>query len=190
MDAERYLMERIYEQWGPLIHTMTRPTNDQAFIAALIANESGGDDRAQRFENGQYVEFDKAKCGAIPQHNGFTTESLKHLTDAAIRALATSYGLTQIMGYHVGLYRAPSVLLNPTRNLCTANKLITDFATHWKLDAKKDFEALFRCWNTGRPDGATIDPEYVAKGLNKMEIYRQIAADDVDRDEVTQSEEV
>jgi len=32
---------------------------------------------------------------------------------------------------------------------------------------------LFRCWNTGRPDGKTADPAYVENGLRRMEIYRE-----------------
>jgi len=35
---------------------------------------------------------------------------------------------------------------------------------------------LFRCWNTGRPDGRTADPAYVENGRRRMEIYRELMA--------------
>ena len=41
-----------------------------------------------------------------------------------------------------------------------------------------EFAELFRCWNTGRPNGKTFDPNYVQNGLRRIEIYRRLQAGD------------
>jgi hypothetical protein len=46
--------------------------------------------------------------------------------------------------------------------------MLSDFGARFHLDLSKDFEQIFRCWNTGHPDGITYDPDYVGKGLARM----------------------
>ncbi|MGH9358205.1 MAG: hypothetical protein ACRD22_06620 [Terriglobia bacterium] len=100
-----------------------------------------------------------------------------------LRAFATSWGLTQIMGYHViGSRIALRDLVDPGSNYRHAVNLLTGFARHFGLSFGRDWEALFRCWNTGRPQGKTFDPEYVSKGLRRMNLYRQLASAEDDSD--------
>ena len=96
-------------------------------------------------------------------------------TDAALRDLATSWGYTQIMGYHM-VGRAGDVhqLLDPRFHFGMAVWLLSEFALDFHLDPGRDFEPLFRCWNTGRPRGRTYDPGYVENGLRRMQIYRRL----------------
>jgi len=96
-------------------------------------------------------------------------------TDAALRELATSWGYTQIMGYHM-VGRAGDVhqLLDPRFHFRMAVWLLSEFALDFHLDPGRDFEPLFRCWNTGGPHGRTYDPGYVENGLRRMQIYRQL----------------
>lgn len=96
-------------------------------------------------------------------------------TDDALRELATSWGYTQIMGYHmVGRQGNVHKLLDPHFHFRMAVWLLSEFALDFHLDAGRDVEELFCCWNTGRPHGRTYDPDYVDKGLRRMEIYRQL----------------
>ena len=99
------------------------------------------------------------------------------LEDNALRQLATSWGYTQIMGYHVvGLKATVRDLIDPRFHYHLAVELLTDFARQFKLDPQRDFEQLFRCWNSGSPHGKTYDPNYVANGLRRMQVYRNVLA--------------
>lgn len=101
--------------------------------------------------------------------------SLSALEDEALRELATSWGFTQIMGYHM-VGRAGTVrdLLEPRFHFRVALELLAEFAADYQLDLAHEFEEMFRCWNTGAPYGQTFDPRYVAKGLRRLEAYRAL----------------
>lgn len=96
-------------------------------------------------------------------------------TDAALREMATSWGYTQIMGYHM-VARPGDLhkLLDPDFHFHMAVWLLSEFVLDYRLDAGRDFAEMFCCWNTGRPHGRTFDPDYVDKGLRRMQIYRQL----------------
>jgi hypothetical protein len=98
---------------------------------------------------------------------------LSRLADEALRELASSWGFVQIMGFHViGRHGTVRDLLEPRFHYHLANQLLAEFAQSYQLDLSREFEEMFRCWNTGRPEGRTADPAYVEKGLRRMEIYR------------------
>jgi len=103
---------------------------------------------------------------------------LFRLADEVLRELASSWGFVQIMGFHV-IGRAGTVrdLVEPRFHYHFANRLLAEFAETYQLDLTRDFEEMFRCWNTGRPDGRTTDPAYVPNGLRRMEIYRALMKD-------------
>jgi hypothetical protein len=102
---------------------------------------------------------------------------VSRLADEALRELASSWGFTQIMGFHViGRHATVRDLLDPRFHYHLANQLLGEFAESYQLDLSREFEELFRCWNTGRPDGQTADPAYVGNGLMRMEIYRELMA--------------
>ena len=103
---------------------------------------------------------------------------LTALEDGAIRHLATSWGLTQIMGYHMlGRPEPVEKLCDPAFHYRVAARMVEEFAARFHLDPQRDFEALFHCWNTGRPDGKTYDPSYVQKGMRRIEICRQLLSE-------------
>jgi hypothetical protein len=100
---------------------------------------------------------------------------LSRLADEALRELASSWGFVQIMGFHViGRHGTVRDLLEPRFHYHLANQLLAEFAESYQLDLAREFEELFHCWNTGRPDGRTTDPAYVENGLMRMEIYRAL----------------
>jgi hypothetical protein len=102
---------------------------------------------------------------------------LARLADEALRELASSWGFVQIMGFHViGRHGTVRDLLEPRFHYHLANQLLAEFAESYQLDLTREFEEMFRCWNTGRPDGRTADPAYVENGLRRMEIYRALIA--------------
>jgi hypothetical protein len=192
-----------------------------AFLAALVANESGANPRAARFEPAVYRHLKAIAEGRRARYGGIRREALEaevadmlhpkaasfhevYLTDAfcaahaaeisrqapvsqgvggqvdeALRELATSWGLTQIMGYHlVGRPGTVRDLLEPAFHFKLALQLLAEFAERYQLDLALEFAEMFRCWNTGRPYGKTTDPRYVEKGLRRMELYRRLAEEE------------
>jgi hypothetical protein len=102
------------------------------------------------------------------------SQELARLADEVLREFASSWGFVQIMGFHVIGWRATvRDLLNPQSHYHYAIRLLSEFAGSFRLDLSRNFEELFRCWNSGRPDGKTADPAYVLNGLRRMAIYRE-----------------
>jgi len=183
-------MEAIHQRFGELIaHVCRYSSIPPEFIAALIANESGSyvhDNKPipQRFEKHILRKLKEVRDGKRLEYAGLTLADLKDTSDELLRADASSWGLTQIMGYHVIKNGFPPFKLNdPEVNLTKAIALLRDFAGHFQLDVTLEFEEMFRCWNTGAPyddpktprvEGRTHDPKYVEKGLARMGIYKEL----------------
>lgn len=177
-------MAYVRARWGALIAEACGTSSiPPSFLAALVANESGGKEGARRFEP---ILFAKLKGVRDGERRGEAPLDLQHLVGAdeeALSRLATSYGLTQIMGYHVLRDRAQSTrdsiitdplrLLDPRFNLQKAREVLAGFCSSFKLDPRTQFEQMFRCWNTGEPFGQTYDPHYVEKGLARMKLYEE-----------------
>jgi hypothetical protein len=100
---------------------------------------------------------------------------LSCVADEALRELASSWGFVQIMGFHViGRRATVRDLVEPRFHYHFAIQLLAEFAECYQLDLAREFEEMFRCWNTGRPDGRTADPAYARNGLRRMEIYHEL----------------
>jgi hypothetical protein len=205
--AERALMLRIYENWNGEIVKATRSSSaSAAFLAALTANESGGDPTAQAFEpeifeglqavlKGEQPAFGSIRGADLVRlaQEGFGTQEANTTVGAiqetkqsaevsptvqekVLRQMATSWGLTQIMGYQT-INRKETVrdLLDPASHYQLAVELLEELSRRFHLNPSKEVESLFRCWNTGRPDGKTSEPNYVARGIQRLRLYSAIA---------------
>ena len=112
--------------------------------------------------------------GAFGANHG---PAIAALEDDALRELATSWGLTQIMGYHmVGRRGTWRDLREPQFHYRVALELLAEFAEHYQLDLTLEYAEMFCCWNTGQPYGKTYDPGYVEKGLRRMRLYSELAS--------------
>jgi hypothetical protein len=173
-DSEnKALMARIRSEWGPYIKgACAKSSLPEAFLAALIANETGGHENATRFEPGVFKHLKDVQEDRAPKYGRIYKSDLIGLSDEALQGLATSYGLTQIMGY-AAVFQGVDYLTLGDPAVCfpLTLRILTQFAQAYWLDMGKDFEGLFRCWNTGRPDGKTYDPEYVGNGLARMALW-------------------
>ena len=207
-ELEQKLLQRVHDRCHAVMVEVCRYSSvPTAFLAALVANESGGNGKALRFEPAVYRHLKSLAAGERPKYAGHDRDSLQReieemlhpksaafhahflsatwgeaplkalaaCRDEALRELASSWGYTQIMGYHL-LGRPGTVLdlLEPRFHFGLALELLADFAERYQLDVTREFAEMFRCWNTGQPYGATTDPRYVEKGLRRMEIYRFI----------------
>jgi hypothetical protein len=101
---------------------------------------------------------------------------LSLLEDEVLRELASSWGFTQVMGFHMAGRRGTvRDLLDPSFHFRLATQLLAEFAQDFELDLTRECAELFRCWNTGQPYGTTRDPAYVENGLRRMKLYQELA---------------
>lgn len=193
--TEQELMQSIKTQWGAEIEDACKPSAvPPAFLAALIAGESGGKPDAKRFEPGvlralwEVLLGRKTAYGSIRRADlvqfvaGLASppvsspQSLPADAFQRVDSLATSWGLTQIVGYHILDTLTPPALTltNAPYSLEVTIALLERFAKEFAIDERREFDKLFRCWNTGQPDGKTFDPAYVTNGLARMAIWSSL----------------
>jgi len=186
--TDQELMQSIKTKWGELLDTTCKTSSvPPAFLAALIANESGGNPDAKRFEPAVMTQLfavllnRKAAYGSIGRSDiiayaAQVASTLNMQLIVALDQLSTSWGLVQIMGYEAISYRTNGVaaLTQPTSEMVIALRMLAAFAAHNSLWLAKDFSQLFDCWNTGRPHSPTADPNYIPNGLRRMELYQAL----------------
>ena len=202
-------MQNIRAQWGDaIVMACAASSVPPSFLAALIANESGGNAGAHRFEKGvldslwevllgraaaygslqrddllRFMLSPYSQNGAAPGP-GPATALVAVVTGSMLRldGLATSYGLTQVMGYEAIAFHLDGFarLADPAGELPITLNMLADFARRFGLDLSASSSAaageLFDCWNSGRPHAPTADPQYIPNGLARMQIYQQLSA--------------
>lgn len=185
-DAE--LMAAIREKYGSLITDSTAAPAafpiSAAFVAALVANESGLNEQASRFEQNVLAQLSLVVIGRKDAFGSITIDDLDKYIPAsfsfahamlAMVNLSSSWGPTQIMGYQAlaGGYSIAE-LTDITKHFSRAVQIIEDFVARFHLaiaGGPVNYPGLFRCWNTGNPNGATFDPHYVQNGVMRMSLY-------------------
>lgn len=167
------VMFHLYQTLHKEIEQAVRGTDiDPAYLAALISLESNppGNKKSARFEPHVYTKL------IALQRNGDSYGSLNRRSvlgksDGEIRALATSYGLTQIMGFHCLDLGCSPTDLKGSYHLQWAVAWMQN--SYGKQAARKDWNACFRMHNTGHPRGSTSRKDYVEKGLIRMNYYNK-----------------
>jgi len=194
--AETNLMKHVYSQCGAMIHAAAEQSSiPESFLAALVANESGGDLAAQRFEPrvllalwevllgrktayGSIVRAELVKyVASTPSWSGSSVPpNLPADAFQRVDALATSWGYTQVMGYNALDAGKPVDYLRDARGcLDFSIAMLARFSARFQLDVTREFTELFECWNTGHPGGQTADPNYAANGVKRMAVYEAIS---------------
>jgi len=202
-------MQAIHAKYGELLNSVVQTSSVKAeFLAALIANESGGDPNAKRFEPAVFAALGEVLLGRKAAYGSVGAQDLLLFVvpeplpangtrdggadarplDAArlaftsqmqrLASLATSFGLTQVMGYEAIAFHTNGVeaLQQPLSSLVVTVKMLAQFSSRFGLDLTADFGDLFDCWNTGRPHAPTADPQYVPRGLARLQLYQQISS--------------
>lgn len=219
-DAE--LMAQIHSQMGDYIAGACEGTAiAPAFVAALVANESAGVMNATRFEPAVFAELARVATGQKPAYepagikapiggmdlNHFCAPARQLASVAAPQPvnsfsqslmclinLATSWGPTQIMGWHALELGFPmgdltNIAVHFERTVQILDLFIAKYdlacsfayllkGSTWPQTTVEQTMVcdLFRCWNTGKIDGKTFDPNYVGNGLDRMAHYAEIGA--------------
>lgn len=175
-------MRAIHERWGaPIAQACSTSSVPPALLAAIVANESNGDPSAKRFEPSVLLKLWDVLVGRSAAFGSIGAEDITRAINpfcawtknvANLDALATSWGLTQIMGYN--FLGGVGKLTDPSTNLYRAISLLTGFAKEFNLSLAKEPGELLACWNTGHPSTSPTPSEYVQNGLARMAAYQAI----------------
>lgn len=185
MTPEQELMAKIKTTCGPWIDAAVEGTPYPAtLLAALTANESGGDPAVTRFEPavlGQLaltVIGRKANFGALGGEDigTYVRDEIPGDLAALVKLLvnlATSWGPMQIMGYEaLADHYSFSDLPTLDKHYPHAIPMLEDFRKRFDISITGNaWGQFFDCWNTGRPHAKTFDPQYVPRGLDRMNLY-------------------
>ncbi len=172
-NSEDALMLQLYLQLHEEIERAAYGTDiSPAYLAALISLESWppGNRESERFEPKVYENLLDLKHGG-EAWGGLRRERIRRISDEELRRFATSYGLTQIMGYHC-------LSLG-----CTIEELKGEYHLQWaaafmqftygRRAKRRDWTSCFRIHNTGRPNGRPHRDDYVERGLVRMQYYEE-----------------
>lgn len=192
------LMQKIKTELGDYIAGAVEGTPFPAsLLAAITANESDGVANAQRFEPAVFADLGRVVAGQKTSYapagckRAITSDHLLAVccptTEQApakmasvytfpqgmlaLVNLATSFGPTQIMGWHaLEMGFALGELCSLPTHFDRAVQLIEWFKERYNLGTPEP-QSFFHCWNTGSPVAPTFDPEYVTKGMARMALY-------------------
>ena len=149
-----------------------------SYLMALAVLECGGEKPSgQRFERHVFRELMKVKEGKRKKYERATHELLEPLGEDEIRALATSWGPFQLMGYKVFELDISIEELSNDDDACYygAQWIKKQYGSFLKSKKWKD---AFHIHNTGkrfplsgRPK--THNPYYVSDGLRYMKYYEK-----------------
>lgn len=175
---DQFIMYTLYTRYHTQITTVTRQSVfPESFLAALISLESDptGNRNSSRFEPGVYERLIALKYSG-KRFGGIKRSSIKNADDSLLVQYATSYGLTQIMGYHcIRLGCKTADLTGPDQLGWAVRYMELHYGNHAR---RKDWASCFRVHNTGHPRGETARKDYVEKGLLRMKIYDDLSRND------------
>lgn len=182
--------QQIFDRFGWMIHLACEKSGvAEEFLAGFIGVEAGIDRQgmirpeAKRFEPGVFEDLkslrDKGFCivGGKTRLNysGVTQKQLEGLSDAALANLATSWGMSQIMGWHClnNLNCSIEDLRDPEKHLFYTIRLLK-LGESGKYLSRGDLASVLRIWNTGSANGKTYHASYVPNALLVRKHYAQI----------------
>ncbi len=152
------------------------------YLMALAVLECSGEKPAgQRFERHVFNELMKVKQGKRKKYEMATREKLEDMDEEEIRALATSWGPFQLMGYKVFEMGISIEDLSNDDDACYhgARWIKKQYGRYLKKQKWKD---AFHIHNTGKRFPLSVrpkthDPYYVSDGVRYMKFYSDKIAD-------------
>ena len=172
-NEEDAVMFHIYHSLNEEITLAVKGTDiDPAYLAALISLESHppGNKKSKRFEENVYKRLLELKNDGR-SFGRISRSAILNRSDNEIRDLATSFGLTQIMGFHcLDLGCSPDDLKGNYHLQWAAAWMQKNYG---KKAKQEDWPSCFRIHNTGHPRGETFRKDYVERGLARMAYYKK-----------------
>jgi hypothetical protein len=147
-----------------------------SYLMSLAVLECSGEKPAgQRFERHVFNELMKVKAGKRKKYEMATREKLEPMDEEEIRALATSWGPFQLMGYKVFELDLSIEDLSSDDDACYhgARWIKKQYGSYLKKNKWKD---AFHIHNTGKRfplsgHPKTHDPYYVSDGIRYMKFF-------------------
>ena len=181
--------KQIFDRFGSLIHVACVGAGVQeSFLAGFTGVEAGIDregnikPQATRFEIGVYNDLislrDNGYCFVGGRkHNDYSGVRRSQIADAdnaAIRALATSYGFSQIMGWHCinNLKCTIADLRDPDKHFGYTVRLLKLVGGAYMRNG--DLTSVLHIWNTGSANGKTYHADYVDNALAVKAQYEKL----------------
>lgn len=167
-----------HDQLSPLAEEYDIP---ESYLLALAALEcSGRKIVPHRFEPHVYGKLLQVKQGELDHLEMATSSKLKSVEQDELRALASSWGPFQIMGYKCFELEVSISVLKGPNNAEHAVRWISE--NYGKYLQRKRFKDAFHYHNTGRKyplwgPPRTYHTSYVPQGLKYMIEFRQLLAD-------------
>lgn len=169
-------VKRTLDNYGADADSVAKIFNLPAnYLKALIVLEcSGKKPTGKRFEAKVFQKLKEVKAGKRKRYENIKPKDLKNMSDAALRNLATSWGVFQLMGYKCFGLGIKIEAMRGEKSVYWGAKWINE--TYGKLLRKQKFKDAFHSHNTGQkyPKNGkpfTHDPEYVNKGLKYMKVF-------------------
>jgi hypothetical protein len=168
----------LFDSWTQLKHQYPNVPFDGVLGICAVEN-THLNPQAHRFESQVFQSVMQVKMGRrsnnFPGFNdGLIYEAIKQYEDESLHAIANSWGLGQIMGYHLIQWGIqPEEYMNHSirESLNCLMRFYTELLPIASKYSPHSYEALLRMWNTGSPIGKTYDPNYVSNALSAARSY-------------------
>jgi hypothetical protein len=146
-------------------------------MAVIMLESSGRKNVPARYEKSIYEQLKQLQNGKIEKFENLTQSDLKGVKDKTLKALATSYGPFQIMGYKKYILNVTLDSIKGNKNMYYAIKWIN--MSYGDMIRKGEYRDAFHFHNVGRrfpEDGKTQthDPDYVENGLRYQKYFSRI----------------
>ena len=149
-----------------------------SYLMAVIMLESSGKRKVPiRYEKKVYKQLLSLKKGKISKFENLGTVDVKHLSKQQLKAMASSYGPFQIMGYKSFILEIPLDSLYGRKHMYYAVKWID--STYGDVVRSGNYKDAFHIHNAGKKfpeDGVskTHDPDYVKNGLLYEKYFKSV----------------
>lgn len=214
--TKKDVLREIHDEYLQYVMPHTRGTVVKSTLCAPMIPQEAGRDRhtgkinplAVRFEPGVFRNLSAirdrgyyaTRKGRFTSYNGIRQAHVAGISEAALRNLSSSWGITQCMGYYVlNFFKdadgTPVTIAELRSNekhfhyviqlLCNTKDATADIlGFNTALERHKAdrleyyFERILRRWNAGSPIAPTYDPNYVKNGLSYLHLWLDMYGDE------------
>ena len=183
MELNKTITQKTFDNYAKSVMAASKVYGVQPeYMLALIALEcSGRKIVPHRFEPRIYEKLDLVARGKMNNMENITVKQLNGLSESRMRALSSSWGPFQIMGYKCYDINVGVADLRGDKRIENGVKwIVQSYGTTLK---KEDFKSAFHIHNTGRTypkfgPPRTYHKDYVPRGLKYMDEFRNMLYSD------------
>ena len=169
---QQSVCEKTEKNYGTEVDKLATEFNlPSEYLKALIVLEcSGRKTVPPRLEEKVFNKLKMVRDGKRNEYEGIKENDINDASDAALKNLASSWGPFQLMGYKCLQLGITVKDVRGEKSLYWGIKWINE--EYGDFLRKEKYEEAFRIHNTGKSNGKTHDPNYVKKGLNYIDCFK------------------